>query len=247
LKDPLESDVRKARAEQPPELRDRSCRVCGPFMLSCCPAAPQHDLRSHPAGRDRPIMKEPSEMTRRYIANAFLSPDVIDASIDEVHALAKDDGQCIALAGGIAMQIYGSTRLTGDVDVIAESPIPGVIAEGPLALIPGYAGRLPNGVGIDVIVPEPENEWFDLFEHALRNAVPLAAGGIPIVVREDLVVMKMMAGREDKDIPDLHYLLSDERTNLPLARLIVRELLGKYAGKEFDQLVEEARWRKSRK
>lgn len=41
----LEADIRKARAKQPPELRDRACRICGPFMLSSCPAAPKHDLR----------------------------------------------------------------------------------------------------------------------------------------------------------------------------------------------------------
>jgi hypothetical protein len=41
----LEDDIRRARAEQPPELRERFCRICGPFMLQSCPAAPKHDLR----------------------------------------------------------------------------------------------------------------------------------------------------------------------------------------------------------
>lgn len=43
--DLLEEDIRRARAKQPPELREHTCRICGPFMLSSCPAAPNHDLR----------------------------------------------------------------------------------------------------------------------------------------------------------------------------------------------------------
>jgi hypothetical protein len=187
-------------------------------------------------------------MTRRYIANRFLSPDVIDASIDTVHGLATRSGQAVALAGGIAMQVYGSDRLTGDIDVIAEERIPGIAIEGELAIIPGYQGRLPNGVAVDVIVPEPTNEWYDLFRHARDVAVEAAEPGrIPIVTREYMIALKMMAGREDKDLGDLYYLLTDAETDLPLARRIVRAELGKYAGKEFDALVEEAGWAMSKR
>lgn len=185
-------------------------------------------------------------MTRRYIANKFLSPDVIDESIDEVHRLARLSGQEVALAGGIAMQVYGSDRLTADVDVIAEEPIPGIVSEGLLAIIPGYKGRLPNGVAVDVIVPDPTNDWYDLFRHA-REAAVAGPGRIPIVTREYMVALKMMAGREDKDLGDLYYLLTTATTDLPLARRIVRAELGKYAGKEFDALVEEATWAMSRR
>jgi hypothetical protein len=41
----LLSDIRKARARQPEHLRHRFCRICGPFMMDSCPAAPAHDLR----------------------------------------------------------------------------------------------------------------------------------------------------------------------------------------------------------
>lgn len=186
-------------------------------------------------------------MTRRYIANKFLSPDVIDESIDEVHRLARLNGQEVALAGGIAMQVYGSDRLTADVDVIAEEPIPGVVSEGLLAIIPGYKGRLPNGVAVDVIVPDPENDWYDLFRHARKAAVPLEAGSIPVVTREYMIALKMMAGREDKDLGDLYFLLTDKHTNMMVARNVVRAELGKYAGKEFDALAEEAAWAMSRR
>lgn len=181
-------------------------------------------------------------MPRRYISNKFLSPDVIDESIHTVHRLAELDGQRVALAGGIAMQIYGSDRLTADIDIIAESPIPGVPVEGDLALIPGYTGRLPNGVQIDVIVPETDGEWYDLFDHARGYARPLEPGGIPVVSREYLIALKMMASRGDKDIGDLYFLLTAPETNLVQARSIVREELGKFAAKEFDALVEEANW-----
>lgn len=41
----IEADIARARERQPPELRNRFCRICGPFMMTCCPAAPKHDLR----------------------------------------------------------------------------------------------------------------------------------------------------------------------------------------------------------
>lgn len=41
----LLSDIRKARAGQPEHQRHRFCRICGPFMMDSCPAAPAHDLR----------------------------------------------------------------------------------------------------------------------------------------------------------------------------------------------------------
>lgn len=184
-------------------------------------------------------------MTRHYIANNYLSPDIIDASIDEVHRLARLDRQSVALAGGIAMQVYGSDRFTGDIDVIAEAPIPGIRAEQELALISGYSGRLPNGVQVDVIVPEAGTEWYDLFEHARLEARVQGDDELghrmPVVTREYMVALKMMAGRE-KDLGDLYYLLTDINTDLALARRVVRTEMGKYAAQEFDQLVEEARW-----
>ncbi len=186
-------------------------------------------------------------MTRRYIANKFLSPDVIEASIDEVHLLAERDGQKVALAGGIAMQIYGSDRLTADIDIIAESIIPGVPVESELALIPGYTGRLPNGAQIDIILPEVGSEWYELFDHARERAFPLEPGDIPVVTREYLIALKMMASRGDKDIGDLYFLLTAPETDLVRARVIVREELGKFAAKEFDALAEEANWAMSQR
>jgi hypothetical protein len=42
----LEADIRRARAKQPPELRDKFCVICGPFFMTCCPAAPEHWIRA---------------------------------------------------------------------------------------------------------------------------------------------------------------------------------------------------------
>jgi hypothetical protein len=97
-------------------------------------------------------------------------------------------------------------------------------------------------VQIDVIVPERDSEWYELFEHARSHAEPLEKGGIPIVTREYMIALKMMAGREDKDLGDLYVLLVDPRTVRGLARSIVKKELGKYAAKEFDSLVVEAEW-----
>lgn len=41
----LRTDISRARARQPEHLRHRYCRICGPFLMDSCPAAPGHRLR----------------------------------------------------------------------------------------------------------------------------------------------------------------------------------------------------------
>lgn len=49
----------------------------------------------------------------------FLDASQITGAITEAAALARKQHVRVALAGGCAMQIYGSDRLTADVDLIA--------------------------------------------------------------------------------------------------------------------------------
>jgi hypothetical protein len=89
----LENDIRRARAKQPPELRERVCRICGPFMLSSCPAAPKHDLRPVEGARMKKTAPKPApqppmsldDMTREIAAGLR---DVINETDSD--ALKKD-------------------------------------------------------------------------------------------------------------------------------------------------------------
>src|SRR5437016_9151272 len=54
------------------------------------------------------------------------------AALQQVTATAESNGVAWALVGGIAMHLYGSPRLTKDVDVIASTTLP-LVAEKRLA------------------------------------------------------------------------------------------------------------------
>ncbi len=75
----LEDDIRRARAEQPPELRNRFCRICGPFMLSSCPAAPKHVLR--PSKEPMPVKKSTAPARK---------PVSLDSSTRDISASLRD-------------------------------------------------------------------------------------------------------------------------------------------------------------
>jgi hypothetical protein len=154
----------------------------------------------------------------------------------EARAYANDR---IAIAGGLAMQVWGSPRLTGDLDIIASTTL-------------GYAGtpltfggvRTKEGdVPLDVIVRS--DEWRDLYTDALVNAEAVDRITPPIVTPEYLVAMKMVAGRP-KDEGDVRYLVLADDFNRQKAEAVVRERLGAYAVRELRAIVAEAEWRRSR-
>lgn len=144
-----------------------------------------------------------------------------------------------AIVGGLAMQIWGSPRLTADLDVIAESDL-GYTGE-PLSF--GGVRTKEESVDLDVIVRS--DEWEGLYSDALANAVEVTDVPMPVVIPEFLVPMKMVAGRS-KDESDIRYLVLLDDFDFKLAETIVREHLGSYAVRELRTIIEEAKWRKSR-
>jgi hypothetical protein len=140
------------------------------------------------------------------------------------------------------MQVYGSDRLTGDIDVIATGPISGLPAGRPL-LFGGTSTFAPNGVPTDVIVRS--DKATKVYRVALTQAKRTPGVPIPVVRPEHLAVMKMIAGR-DKDMLDLNYLVMSGEMDLTEARAVIEEHLGWFAANEFDNFVAEARWKASR-
>jgi hypothetical protein len=160
-----------------------------------------------------------------------LSFDEIIATVEEVTDLAIDQEACVALAGGVAMQVYDSPRFTNDVDFLADKPIDGLRRIRRLSF-GGIQGKATSGVSVDFIVRN--DAYRTLYEHALENAVRIAKIPTLVVSPEYLAVIKLAAGRV-KDLEDLRYLLVEyDKFNYKRARKIAKDELGFYAADDLD-------------
>lgn len=172
----------------------------------------------------------------RVAAKAFPSFDVLIAAAEEL----ADDVPDATLAGGLAMQIWGSPRLTADVDLVADH----TPARSGLSLsFGGWRGTASNGVQVDVIVRD--DEWADLYTDAFNSAETVEGSPLPVITPEYLVAMKMVAGRP-KDEADVRFLVLTDDFDMETCRSIVRRHLGKYAVGDLRTIVDEAKWRRSR-
>jgi hypothetical protein len=179
-------------------------------------------------------MTKEDAMSGRKGLKRFLDPQRATDAIDEVLAAAREDGVRVALCGGLALQLYGSDRLTADVDMIGDR-----LPEGDWAPLSfgGGAAEASNGVPVDVIVRE--DEFAPLYEAALDAAVEI--DGIPVVSMEHLAVMKLVAHRA-KDMQDFHWLVTHPGFDTQRAEALVREHLGPYVVGEFHSEVRTAKW-----
>ncbi len=160
-------------------------------------------------------------------------------AIETVGAIANQHDIDWALAGGLAVIIYGSDRLTKDVDIIASKLLPPTLP---------VAGRLRQGGERYVVETEKRatnvdwiirNDVFkSMFDEALSEAVRIK--GIPVLTPEWLVILKFIAGRF-KDQEDAVFLLS--RKGL-VDRKLVKEKIIKHAGKPAWELAKHGyqRW-----
>lgn len=172
----------------------------------------------------------------------MLSPEVLEQATAELAGLAKQEGVRIALIGGFALQQYGSQRLTGDVDVVAERRIE-ALPRGPALSFGGEQTQSPNGVPVDMVLRD--DDFASLYDDALARAKRRRGLPVPLVGPEHLAAMKMVAGR-GRDMTDLEFLITSGALDRKKARKVIREHLGAYAAKEFERIVEEAEWKASR-
>lgn len=156
-----------------------------------------------------------------------LDEDSANEAITAVAALAAENGIAWALAGGLAMILYGSDRLTKDVDIVASRLLPekfkveGTLRQGGLRYALETTKRVAN---VDWII---RNDGFrSMFQEALAEAASI--GGIPVLTPEWLVILKFIAGRF-KDQEDAVFLLS--RKGL-VDRRIIKEKIIKHVGRE---------------
>jgi len=172
----------------------------------------------------------------------FLSTEALDRVANEMTRLARKKGIRAAVIGGLAMQIYGSDRLTMDVDFIADQPLTGLKQRGKIAF--GGAKLVsPDGAPVDWIVRD--DAYRALYAEALGKAEKVRGQGYLVVTLPYLAAMKMAAKRP-KDHLDLEEILMSGALAARPARAIILRHLGEYAAEEFDDLVHHAEWRKNR-
>jgi hypothetical protein len=117
---------------------------------------------------------------------------------------ASAQGITCALAGGLAMHLYGFTRATTDVDMIASAPL-GWQVKSTLSFggetYAAITGQ--REIALNWII---RNDFFlDFYNAALRDAIETEEG-LFVVSPEWLVILKYVAGR-GKDQIDLLWLL----------------------------------------
>jgi hypothetical protein len=121
---------------------------------------------------------------------------------------AEKEGVECALAGGIAMHIFGYLRATQDVDMLASGTL-ALPSENTLSF-GGESYSVQVGerkIMVDLIV---RNDFFrDFYEAALRDAQTLP-NGWRIITPEWMVILKYLAGRS-KDILDLLWMLKEPK------------------------------------
>ena len=151
------------------------------------------------------------QLVERMLENTsvpMISSDTGLEAAQKMGELAAQEEVEWALAGGLAMYVYGSPRLTKDVDIIASKD---------LSLKPdhrlGFGGSsytLQVGkyaVQVDWIVRNDGYQKY--YRAALKQAVKMP-NGLRVVTPEWLVILKLNAGRQ-KDLDDIIFLLKQEK------------------------------------
>jgi hypothetical protein len=157
----------------------------------------------------------------------------LEEALYEVLRLAEREDRSVVVAGGMAMQVYGSDRLTADVDVLSDGFLSG-LPRGKALTFGGETTHASNGVTVDVICRT--DDYKELYEEALTAALDNFAtseSDFPVVDVEYLAAMKFAAGRF-KDRADLVFLVKETGLNRETLRVIVRKHLGRYAVRELD-------------
>jgi len=159
-------------------------------------------------------------------ANLMIATDTGIEAAQKVGELAAQEEIEWALAGGLAMHLYGSPRLTKDVDIIASRD---------LSLTPrhrlsfgGSSYTLQVGrytVQIDWIV---RNDGYQKYYRAALKAAIELSNGLRLVTPEWLVILKINAGRQ-KDLDDIVFLLKQEKL---IDRPVIKQKVVETAGED---------------
>ena len=164
------------------------------------------------------------ERVLQNVAQPMISTDVGVEAAQQAGQIAAQEEIEWAVAGGLAMHLYGSPRMTKDVDIIASQHL-SLTPEHPLTF-GGSCYTLQVGkyaVQLDWIVRSDGYQKY--YRAALQEAIALP-NGLRIVTPEWLVVLKFNDGRQ-KDLDDIVYLLQQENlVDRPTIKRKVIETVG---------------------
>lgn len=146
-------------------------------------------------------------------------------AIGVVGDLAAQNNIEWALAGGLAVVLYGSSRISSEIDIIASKTLPiyscALLKQGGARYEIKTAERI---VAVDWIVRNDEAEKF--YKAALKDLVVVES--VPVIAPEWLVILKYIAGRT-KDQEDSLFLLRRSNT---VDRIKIKESVLKIGGAE---------------
>lgn len=151
--------------------------------------------------------KDLIEKIEENIKSPTVSTDTGLEAAQKIGKIAEAENIDWALVGGIAMYLYGSPRLTKDVDIIASNHI-SLTANAPLNL-GGYNYIIEIGkykIAVDWIVRN--DGYAKYYTAALKESVKMPQG-FKLISPEWLVILKLFAGRQ-KDYDDAVFLLKDK-------------------------------------
>ena len=151
--------------------------------------------------------REIIERVQRNVETPTISTDTGLAAARQIGDLAEAENIEWALAGGIAMYLYGSSRLTKDVDIIASKNV-SLNEDAPLTF-GGSNYTVEVGkykVVVDWIVRN--DGYAPYYRKALAEAV-IFPNGFQLISPEWLLIIKMFAGRQ-KDYDDAVFLLGEK-------------------------------------
>lgn len=153
----------------------------------------------------------------------LLDEESATQAIQAVAKIADEIDANWALVGNLAMALYGSDRLTKDIDIVADKLLP---LENEGKLRQGGERYLiktdKKEVAVDWILRN--DEFKKLFQVALKEAVEI--NGVSVLTPEWLVILKFIAGRF-KDQEDAVFLLS--RKGL-VNRNLIKEKIVEHVG-----------------
>ena len=182
--------------------------------------------------------------------------DKIQRTLHEISAFLGDRSIPFAVVGGIAVTVRGEPRFTADVDVVVDVDVHTAVeiidalresGFDPLVEDPEELVRtsflLPllcreSGVPIDLAL------GLSGFERQLVERAPietLRELEIPVATAEDLVIMKLLAGRP-RDLDDARRIVARQADHMDwhYVQKVARQL-GEAVGQEFDRSLRDLR------
>lgn len=176
-------------------------------------------------------------MSDEDLSKRFLSPKEVDQAVRAMMEIVSEKPDLkVAILGGIALQIYGSSKPTTDVDFVGNRTLgPQDIFEvtGPLSS-GGVAYVMEGDIPVDLIVRN--DAYQKLYEAALENAVDY--GGVPVVTPEYLAAMKFAAARP-KDLTAVAWLLNQPGLvdAAKVSKIMFDTLGGEYARNSWEKAL----------